>query len=285
MTFREFLSLLWEAGRRCYREKADRLAAEIAFNALLAAAPLLLLLLGVASRLLGEASARREILQAVEHAAGPTAGSLAQYLMNLVPSAPGSGLAAAGGLLLMVYFSSAVFHRVRAALNTIWGVDPPPGIRPALYEWLASLLLVFASVTLVLGVLTVSLAGSMIGPFIVELFPQGAFLWRTFNAVGSFILLTIVVVVVFKRGPQLRLKVNDVIGAALLTTSLQTLANYVISRLIWHSILASLYGAAGALIVLLLWMYYSAHILLFGAAYSRAYTERRGLQAGQNPGG
>ena len=275
MRFREFVAILWAAGKRCVQVNTDRMAAEIAFNALLAVAPMLLLVLSATSRILGTSTARAAFLDAIQRTAGTTAGDLAAYLMDIVPEVPGSGLTAVVGILVMLWFSSAVFRAVRCALNTIWDVKVPPGLRPALRQWLTSLILVLTTVTLFMGVLTLSLGVSLVGPFIEEQIPRGALVVRSINFGTGFSLLTLVLLVILKRGPQVHLKAGEVVGAALLTASLYALANMIISRLIWKSVLASFYGAAGALIVILLWAYYGAHIVLFGAAYSRAYLEHR----------
>ncbi|HXI02530.1 MAG TPA: YihY/virulence factor BrkB family protein [Candidatus Saccharimonadales bacterium] len=278
MRFRDFFGLIWEAAKRCYSDNTDRMAAEIAFNFLLSLAPLTLLVLFSASRFLGRSPARTELLQAVDRTLGSTARGLAEYFMNLVPRTRASGLAAVAGLLLMIWFSSSLFRRMRGALNAIWGMPPPPGLRPALRNWGASFVLVLIAVILVMAVLVLNLAASVIAPLIVELLPQGSMVARGLNFTVSYLLLAGALLVLFMRGPQVKLRVQDVSGAAFLTAAFYALANLVFSRLIWRSILASLYGAAGALIIIGLWVYYSAHIILFGAAYSRAYAEWRGIE-------
>lgn len=278
MRLREYISLLWEAGARCARLNTDRMAAEIAFNAMLSAAPLLLIALNAAGRLLDTASARSALVDAIDRTAGAGAADATLYLVNQVPETPLSGLTAVVSLAIMLYFSSAVFRAVRGALNTIWEVSPPPGIRPALRHWASSFLSAAAAVILFMGVITLNLVLSLVGPFIVERFPQGALLMRSINFLAGFSLMTGALLIVLKRGPQVRLAYGDVFGAALLTSSLYALANMVISQFIWKSVLASFYGAAGTMIILVLWVYYGAHILLFGAAYSRAALERRGAR-------
>jgi membrane protein len=273
---REYGAVLRSALRRCFQVNTDRMAAEIAFAALLSLAPLLLIGLSVASRLLGPSTARPAFLDAMGRTVGITAAELAAYMLDLVPDAPGSGWAAVVGLLLMVWFSSSVFRAVRGALNTIWDVPPPPGIRRALRHWTSSIVLVLVTVLLILIIIALSLAMSLIGPVIVDRFPQGALFLRTINFLIGFSLLSSAITILLMRGPQVRLRVGDVIGAALMTSSMYALANMIISHLIWKSMLASFYGAAGALVVIILWAYYGAHILLFGAAYCRALLEHQG---------
>lgn len=278
MKLREYIAVLWEAAGRCIRLNTDRMAAEIAFNALLSVAPLLLIALSLATHLLDTGSARSALVDAIGRTVGSSAARLTLDLVDLIPDAPGGGISAVVGIALMLYFSSAVFRAARGALNTIWDVTPRPGIRPALRQWASSLLIPAAVVILFMGVIAMSLTLSLVGPSIVERFPQGALLMQTINFIVGFSLLTAALMFVLKRGPQVKLSYGDVFGAALLTSSLFALANMIISQFIWQSLLASFYGAAGTPVIILLWVYYGAHIVLFGAAYCRAYLEKKGAR-------
>jgi membrane protein len=279
LTVGGLLALLGDSGVRWVHANAGELAAAIAFNALLSLAPLLLLLMTVAARVLGSESARTHVMVAIETVMGPAAAPAADALMGSILRARGELLATTLGVLVMVHFSSAVFLQLRGALNRIWGNAGAGGIRGALMDRLMSLVFVPAAVLGFLLTMALGFMNAALGPLFAEMIPRGVRALGLVNATVSFVLLAVQLAFLFRHGPSAPVRWRDVWGGALLTALLFTLGNSLIGLLLGRNLLVSMYGAAGALVVVLLWVYYWAQILLFGAHFTRAYAERYGSLA------
>ena len=267
------------AWRRWLELDTRQLAAAIAFHALLSLAPLVILLVNVASALLGTDAAKDQIYGAIQLLAGSEARRVATSLVELIVSAPGGTLATTVGALVMIYFASGVFLQLRAAINQIWDVPSRSGWSHALYDWARSFVVVPLAVVAALVTLYFSLAASVAGSLLAGALLEGALVWSLLSALLSFALLAIMLAFIFRYVPDVILKWSDVIGGALLTAFLFTAGNILIGITIGRSLVASLYGAAGALVVGLLWVFYGAQILLFGVHFTRAYAENCGSRS------
>lgn len=264
---------------RWWRADTSQRAAAVAYYAVLSLAPLMLILLTAVGRLLGRAEARAQVVAAADRFAGPAAASTAESIVNMVAAAPGAGTAGLAGLLVMAYFSSAVFYHIRSALNEVWGVSPRRGLRRALVQRLVSFAMVLLTVTLVLATLFVDLVDSIVLPVLTDLFPRATPAVSLVQSIVTFCLMTLLLAAVFKHGPDIALELRDVWAGALLTTILFTAGNALIGSFISRSLRLPLYGPAGVLIIVLLWVYYGVHLLLLGAHFTRAYAERFGSRA------
>jgi len=274
--------LVWPALKRWWRADTSQKAAAIAYYAVLSLAPLMLILLTSIGRLLGGSEARAQVVAAADRFAGPAAAATTESIVNMVGAAPGATTAGLAGFLVMAYFSSAVFYHLRSALNDVWDVASHPGLRRALLQHLISMLMVLLSVTVVLATLIIDLADSIVFPILRDLFPVATPVWGLFQAIGTFVLMALLLAVIFRHVPEAPIAWSDIWGAAILTTVLFTAGNALIGRLISHSMRLPLYGPAGVLIVVLLWVYYGVHVLLLGAHYSREYAERFGSRSTRN---
>jgi membrane protein len=284
MSLRGFAAVIGTALQHCRRIGISHLAAAISYNSFLSLAPLLLLLLTISGRLLGGAEARPRVLESVERVAGPAAVPIVESLLEVVARTPTGAVSSTVGLALLIYFLSAVFYEVRRAINGIWEAGFRHSFGHVVYHRLLSFLMVPASVAIFLGTLLINLSASVLSPFITDLLPRGALLWRGVNVGFSLLLISFILAVAFRHGPTVRLRWRDVYGGALLTSVLFLAGNSLIGYFIRKSALASLYGAAGAVIAVMIWIYYVAMIVLFGAAYTRAYAERHGSRRGVSPG-
>jgi len=253
--------------------RLTQLAAAVAFNAVLALAPLLLLLLTLAGRLLGREAAQQELLDAAERLAGPGGSEVANTVMEMVVSDQSRNVATVVGAVLMLFFASRFFLCLKEALNAVWGLAPRRGLKRALAHRLLSMVTVVAFVIAALLILVLHLGGALAAPALVQLVPEARWLWELLPSLTALGLFTALLAVVFRYGPDSGPHWRDVWVSALLTALVLTGGNYVIGRFVGRSLLASFYGAASVLIVLLLWLYYSARILLFGAVLTRATSE------------
>ncbi len=279
MYFMKFFSLLGIAWQQWRGRFDDQTAAAIAYHAMLSLAPSILFLLTAIGKILGVESVKRQIMDSVTRLAGEAAVPTAQFVLDSILQARGGVWATTLGLVVMIYFSSNVFYHLRTALNRVWDVSPCTGISGAVIRRALAFLMVLAFLILFLLVVLVNFMTGILSPTISSFLPEGAMAWNLLQSAFSFVLLALLLAVVFKYVPNVSLTWKDVASGAVLTAVMFTSLNLLIGYFIAKTLLASLYGAAGALIIILLWFYYLARMLLFGAEYTRAYTERFGSRA------
>jgi membrane protein len=258
---------------------APRLAAALAYYGLFSMAPLALLAVGVAGLLYKEEAARERLVTEVRNVMGPTsAGVVEDVLKNTGPSEDGQ-LATALGAVLLLFGASGVFLELQAALNLIWKVPSPPGLGLGLLNMLRHRLLSFA-VVLITGV--VLLASVLLTAFLgvvgawlpADIVPGGVWVWKATHTAVSLVLLTLMFAVIYKALPDAPVPWRHAWGGALLAAILFTLGKYGIGLYLGYSNPASTFGAAGSLVVLLAWVYYSSLIFLYGAVYTHVRAQQ-----------
>jgi membrane protein len=281
--------LLWqilkESGIAWFEDKAPRLGAALAYYSLFSLAPLLLIAIAVAGLIFGEQAARGEVFHQVQSAVGPTAAAALEGLLK--SAARGTTLATVVGGVLALFGASGVFVELQDALNTIWRVPPPK--RSGLWDAIRSRLLSFA-VVLGTGLLllaslvaTAALAAPSGTLDSITSLPGGAWLWQGVNFLLSFVLMALLFALIFKVLPDAAIAWRDVWLGAAVTALLFSLGKYAIGLYLGRTGVTSVFGAAGSLIALLVWIYYSAQILLFGAEFTWVWSHKRGSRAGQAP--
>ncbi len=276
MRFRDIISLLRSAASGWIEDNALRLSAALAYYAVFSLAPLLIIAISAASLIFGEAAARGQIADQIRQLAGDRA---AEAIQTLVLSTRHKSLfATVAGLVIMLFGASGAFGELKSALNTIWGVDIKPG-RPLL----AMVRQRFVSFTMVLGVgflLLVSLILSALlaalGTFMGDRLKVPPAVWQSADIVTSFVVVTLLFAMILKFLPNVVLRLRDVWIGAGCTAFLFTLGKFLIGLYLGAGGVTSYYGAAGSVVVILLWVYYSACILFFGAEFTKAYALKYG---------
>jgi membrane protein len=271
---RRWARVLATAARRWTAPRISLFAAALAFHALLALAPLLLLLLSVAGPLLGQEVARRALAETVTRFAGEGTDAAVSAVLDVVAGSKWNAGGTVLGLALMLHFASSFFMRLRGALDAVWEVR-----RVGLARNLIDRITVFAeTIAAVLAAVVVLAAGALrtvVLPFVQHAGAAGALAWSAWTRLGTLLMAALAVAAAFRYVPHVRPRprFRAVLAGALPTAILLNLANSLIGYIVTRSALASLYGAAGSLIVILLWMQYAALIFLFGAEISRAWDE------------
>jgi membrane protein len=192
---------------------------------------------------------------------------------------PGPGIVASGiGLVMLVIASTGVFAQLQDSLNTIWRVVPKPGrgILGILRDRLLSFLMVIVAGFLMLVSLVVSAALAALGKFFNYLLPVPEAVLQTVNFLVSFAVITLLFAMIYKVLPDAKISWSDVWIGAAVTSLLFSLGKFMIGLYLGKSSLASAYGAAGSLVIILVWVYYSAQILLYGAEFTAVYAIRYG---------
>ena len=264
-----------------YEHNVPRLGASVAFYTLLSLAPLLVIVVAMASLFFGRRAAEGQLVWQIQDLIGLQAAETVQTLLQAA-QAPGAGLIASvlSGLTL-IYGATAVVSELRAALNTIWCVPrkEQTGLR-SLISVLKDRTLAFATVLgigfLLLVSLTINAAVSALNDRYGAALPFPAAALRYSDLFVSFVVITFLFALIYKLLPDLRLEWRDVIPGALFTSFLFSAGKILIGMYLGRASIGSTYGAAGSLVVLLLWVYYSAQIFFLGAEFTQAYAQAFG---------
>jgi membrane protein len=262
-------------------DKASQLGAALAYYSVFAIAPLLIIVLAVASLIFGQEAAQGRIVKEIEGTVGPPVAHAIQEILKNNQQTGSATLATVIGLITLVFGATGVFGQLQDALNTIWKVAPKPGrgLWGIIQDRFLSLSMVFGTGFLLLVSLVITAALSALnGLWTPESLPEGvgAFLWHALNALISFGLITLLFAALFKFLPDVEIAWRDVWIGAALTSLLFTLGKYLLGVYLGRASVTSAYGAAGSLVIILLWVYYSSQILLFGAEFTRVYANQYG---------
>ena len=266
--------MLATAATRWAAPRISLFAAALAFHALLALAPMLLMLLSIAGPLLGQEMARRALAEAVTRFAGAGADEAVSAVLDLVAGSRWSAGGTFVGLALMLHFASSFFMRLRGALDAVWEVRRV-GLRRNLLDRVTVFAETLAAIVAMVFVLAAGALRPLVLPFMQRAGAAGALAWAAWTHFATFMMTALFVAAAFRYVPYVRPRpgFRAVLAGAVPTALLLNLANNLIGYIVTRSALASLYGAAGSLIVVLLWTQYSALIFLFGAEVSRAWDE------------
>jgi membrane protein len=260
---------------------ASRLGAALSYYTMLSTAPLLILSIAVAGMVFGEKAARGQIVYQIQNLVGYQGGQAIQTMLENAHK-PGAGLVAGlFGVLTLLFGASGVFIELRDSMNLIWGVHAKKssGWRGMIRERFTSFAMVFGIGFLLMVSLLASAAIAAAGTFFGSFLPVSAVLLSVVNAVISFCGVTLAFALLYKVVPDARIEWRDVWIGALVTAALFSVGKLVIGLYLGTAGLGSAYGAAGSLVVFLVWVYYSAQIFFLGAAFTRAFAERHGSRA------
>ena len=251
--------------------------AAMAFYATTSLAPILLIVVAIAGLAFGHEAAQLALSAQISGLMGPESANLLQTALESASGKSSGTLAAVIGIITLLVTASGVFGEMQQSLNTIWKVEAQgSSLSRMVRARAASLGLVAALGFLLLVSLVASAAISALGDFINAQLPFGTIVLGVINAVVSFVLIAAMFAAIFKILPDRTLEWRDVGIGAVVTAALFTLGKSLIGWYIGSSAIASSYGAAGGLLVILLWVYYSAEIFLLGAEITRAYSVRHG---------
>jgi membrane protein len=279
MRFKTIVRLVRETVDEWNEDNVPLLAAALAYYTMFSIAPLLIIVIAIAGAIYGEEAARGEIVRQIQGLVGRDG---AEFIQSMIQNAsrPGSGggIATLIGIGVLIFGASGVFGQLQAALNTIWEVKPKPG--RAVKSFVQARFLSFAMV-LVIGflllvslVLSAALSGisGYFNGFLPEVFQVG----RILNSVLSFALITLLFAAIYKFLPDVEVPWKNLWVGAGVTALLFNIGKFLIGLYLGNSSVGSTYGAAGSLVVVLLWVFYSAQILLFGAEFTQVYSKYRG---------
>ena len=256
--------------------------AAIAFYSVTSLAPILLVVVAIAGLAFGEEAAQNAVVGQLSGLMGQQSAELLQSAIRSASGKSSGIVASVVGIVTLLVAASGVFGEMQATLNVIWKTKPQGSSLSRLVRArAASLGLVAALGFLLVASLAVSAGISGLGGVINSYLPFGAIILGVVNLVVSFLLLAVLFAAIYKVLPDRDLEWRDVRIGALVTSVLFTAGKSLIGWYIGSTAAGSTYGAAGALIVILLWIYYTAEIFLLGAEFTHAYSKRHGSVADQ----
>lgn len=279
-------ALLADTIRGYIADEAMTRGAAIACYTMFSLVPLLVVAVGIASVFFGEAMVRGAVNDQLVALVGQQGASAVQSMVRDAGGLEGTGVPALVGLAVLLITASGVFAELQSALNAIWKTqEPSMTVSYLLRARLLSMGLVGATGFLLLVSLIASALLAALGAWTDAMFPEFAPVLRAMNMGVSFLLTALLFAAIYKVLPDRRLRWRDVAVGALVTAFLFTIGRVLIGWYLGGSGVAARYGAAGALIVVLLWVYYSAQVFLLGAEFTRAWTGRIGSRRKAPVGG
>ena len=255
--------------------------AAIAFYTVTSIAPVLLIVIAIAGLVFGRDAAQNAISGQFSGLMGRQTADVLQSAVASAADKSSSIIATIIGITTLIATASGVFGEMQAALNSIWKAKPQAtAVSRLIRARILSLGLVAALGFLLIVSLVISAGLTAFGNYLDAVLPMGKLILPGLNFVVSVVLLGVLFGAIYKVLPDRSLQWNDVIVGAVITSVLFNIGKSLIAWYIGSSAIASSYGAAGGLIVLLLWVYYSVQIFLFGAEFTKVYANRHGSKQG-----
>lgn len=278
MNIKDIIPLIKNTFSKWSEDKAARLAAALAYYTIFSIPPLLIITIAIAGLVFGQEAAESRIIAQFSSLIGADS---AEALQAMIANArhPGESVAAAiFGVIILLFGASGVFGQLQDALNTIWGVAPKPGqgILSMIKNRFFSFSMVLGLSFLLLVSLIISTALATVGEFVTALLPGLTILAQLLNLLISLSAVTVVFALIFKVVPDVEIAWSDVWIGAAVTAVLFVVGQFAIGLYLGNSDVTSTYGAAGALVVILLWVFYTAQIMFIGAEFTQVYADRYG---------
>jgi membrane protein len=286
MTGRDIWGVLKSALAGWWNDNVPRMGAALAYYTLFSLAPVLVVAIAIAGFAFGPEAVRGEIVGQIKGLIG-VEGAVAVQAMLEGAAKPSSSIPATIlGTITFFIGATGAFLELQTDLDAIWRVKPKESqsfFKALLKQRLISFALVLGFGFLLLTSLVVSAGLAALHTYMGNMFPGVAVLWEAVNVVVSLAVISAVFAMIYKVLPDVKLAWSDVLVGALVTAGLFTIGKSVIGLYIGASALSSTYGAAGSVIVILVWVYYSAQIILLGAEFTREYVERFGRKPRPEP--
>lgn len=285
-SLRGFWEVLKEAGSKFKSDKVTKLSASLAYYTIFSIGPVLLIVIYLANIFWGQAAIEGKIIQQIQDFTGKEAATQVQEVIKNASIGGTSTLTGIIGFATLLIAATTVFAEMQDSINFIWKLR----VKKVKASWKKTLWTRLTSFSIVISLGFILLVSLVINAImegfidkIQELFPQIAFaLVYVINIVVTLIIITLLFGIIFKVLPDAKIQWKDVIVGAVFTAILFMIGKFGITLYITKSDIGSSYGAAGSLVVLLLWVYFSSTILYFGAEFTKAYAMKFGSEIRPN---
>lgn len=279
---REVFDLLKATAREFAEDKTPKQAAALAYYTLFALGPLLVLAIGVAALAFGAEAARDAVLGQITKLLGETGGEGFAALVTAADRERVGIIGTVVGLLVLLLSAGVVFAQLKESLNRIWEVEAKKAVgwKAKIWKALRKNLLSFAGVFgtgfLLLVSLVISAGLAALGDYFTAAFPGAELLFLVLNVIISLVVIGLVFAALFKFLPDARVAWRDVIVGGLVTAVLFIVGQFALGYYLGAGPLSTKYGAAGAMLIVLVWVYYSSMIVFFGAQLTQVFANRYG---------
>ena len=260
--------------RRFFRDGAFRLAAALSYYALLSLAPLMLVTVAIAGLIVGRETVDQRLLHDMQNWVGEDGAQVAKTVLEHADR-PAAGMTAiVVGTVMLLFGATGFFGELQDVVHTVWKDEAKPheGLAGFVVKRLVSLVMVCGIIVFLLGSLVVDAAITGLQSYVPQVLPADAEFLQYIYLLASTALMTGLFALMFKFVPNVRVSWLPVWIGAVTTAILFVLGRYAIGMYLGYAGLSSLYGAAGSLVALLVWVYYSSLILFMGVEFTRAYT-------------
>jgi membrane protein len=263
--------------------------AAIAYFTVFSIAPMLVICIAIAGLVFGQEAAQGAIVGQLQGIMGKQGAEAIQAMIASAGNKSSGIWATVIGLVTLLLTATGVFGEMQTSLNAIWKAEPKAGVSGLLRARAASLGLIAALGFLLIVSLVASTVLSALGDYLSSMIPGAKTILQVVNFIVSFLLISVLFAAVYKILPDRQLSYRDVAVGAVATAFLFTVGKTLIGLYIGSSSVASSYGAAGALVIVLLWIYYSSQIFLLGAEFTKVWASHHGsaeaFAAASAPGG
>jgi membrane protein len=262
-----------------FEDQPFQLSSSLAYYTLFSLAPLLIIVIAIAGLVFGQEAAQQQIVGTIQGMVGQQSAEAVQGMIQNASSQPNAGMiSAAIGFIALILGAGGVVGQLQTALNTIWGVEPKPGqgIWGFLRQRFVSYAMLLGIGFLLLVSLVVSAVAASFTQFLGSHFGGAEVLAHGLDLLISFLLITVLFAMIYKYLPDVRIEWRDVWIGAALTSVLFTIGKVLIGLYLGRSGVSSTFGAAGSLITVLLWVYYSGLIFFLGAEFTQVYASQYG---------
>jgi membrane protein len=256
-----------------------KLSASLAYYTVFSIAPLLIIVISVAGLVLGQDAASNRLYPEIEHYVGAGPAAQIQEILKHLALSGKSGIAVVIGIITLLLGASSIFIEIQDSLNIIWRVKAKPkrGWVQLLKNRFVSFSLIISLGFLLLATLAINLVMDALNTWLAHFLPAVTRLvLKGVNIGVTLVVITTLFGIIFKFLPDVKIKWRDVRSGAFFTALLFMLGQYVISLYIQYTAQGSAYGAAGSIIVILVWIYYTSAILYIGAEFTQVYAEASG---------
>ena len=262
-------------------DRAASMGAAIAYYTVFSIAPILLLVIAIAGLAFGDQAAQGALVGNLTGVIGPEGAQALQALIKQASIGGAGPLATTISLSTMALAATAVLAELQSALKVVWKVESKPGrkIVTAIKYRLLCLAIILGCGALLGASLATSTAINILSEYLTAVHEALPYILGVFNVCVTLAMTTVLFGMIFKILPDAPIQWRDVWAGAAFTAVLFTIGKHLLSLYIGGKHATTVYGAAGALVIILLWVYYSAQILLFGAELTKAHAERRKIRA------
>lgn len=278
MRVKSIFSLLKEAFKEWQEDEALQLGAALSYYTIFSIAPMLLVVIAVAGLVFGREAVQGQLDNQIQGLVGAQGADAIQTMVANASRRDGGLWATIIAVATILFGATGVFTQLQSTLNHIFDVKAKPGqgIKGILRARAAAFGMLLGIGFLLLVSLVISAGLAAAGNYLLSVFPGAEFLLQALNFVVSLAVITVLFAMIFRFLPDVKIAWRDVWFGASVTALLFTIGKTLIGLYLGNSSVASVYGAAGSLVVVLLWAYYSSQILFFGAELTEVWARRRG---------